>query len=224
MSPSQEITIIEDCIIKSQVPDLPGSYPLVLLLHGWTGDENSMWIFGNRVPSRSIKLAPRAFHRSPLGGYSWCDNCQVTRMDLDDLRPAVEKLRRLIRKLPFSQFTITSLHLMGFSQGASVALSWLYLYPEEIKTLVSLSGRLPGQLNYLPADARLKGKPIYWGHGTKDELVPVEHARNGVSQLQAAGADVLYCEDEVGHKISASCFRGMEDYYKDPGVMEFFLS
>ena len=31
-----------------------------------------------------------------------------------------------------------------------------------------------------------------------------------------AGAQVTFCEDEVGHKVSASCLRALKDFFADP--------
>src|SRR5512138_3416920 len=46
---------------------------LLLLIHGLTGDENSMWVFARDLPSQYWMIAPRAPHSSQMdqGGYSW---------------------------------------------------------------------------------------------------------------------------------------------------------
>jgi predicted esterase len=31
--------------------------------------------------------------------------------------------------------------------------------------------------------------------------------------LESAGADVTFCEDEVGHKVSAHCLHALEDFF-----------
>jgi hypothetical protein len=46
----------------------------------------------------------------------------------------------------------------------------------------------------------------YLAHGTQDKLVPVDVARRSVEQLEQAGANVAYCENDVGHKLGADCF------------------
>jgi predicted esterase len=58
----------------------------------------------------------------------------------------------------------------------------------------------------------LQGKNVFLAHGTQDSLVPVDRARQAAATLQEAGADVILCEDEVGHKLSASCFRNLQDF------------
>src|SRR5271157_1136939 len=44
---------------------------LLLLLHGWTGDENSMWVFMRNFPLDYWIVAPRAPHTAEPSGYSW---------------------------------------------------------------------------------------------------------------------------------------------------------
>jgi len=35
-----------------------------------------------------------------------------------------------------------------------------------------------------------------------------------IGLLENAGATVTYCEDNVGHKLSIKCFRGLEAFYE----------
>lgn len=73
--------------------------------------------------------------------------------------------------------------------------------------IVSLAGFLPqGDLE------NLNGIPVYWGHGISDPLVPIEKAREAVQTLKRAGADVLLCEAQVGHKVGLECTRGLKDW------------
>ncbi len=47
-------------------------FRILLLLHGWTGDENSMWTFTKKFSNYAF-LSPRAPYLAPAerGGYSW---------------------------------------------------------------------------------------------------------------------------------------------------------
>ena len=44
-----------------------GPARLLLLVHGWTGDENSMWVFVRNFPARYWIVAPRARATSQIG-------------------------------------------------------------------------------------------------------------------------------------------------------------
>src|SRR5512143_3327901 len=71
MNNQPKIRQIGDWTVKEHIPEGPGPHPFGLMLHGWTGDENSMWVFASRLPENCWLVAPRAPYLSPLGGFSW---------------------------------------------------------------------------------------------------------------------------------------------------------
>ncbi len=206
---------IGDWQMRVEQPAGVEPFPVILMLHGWTGDENSMWVFRMRLPKHALLVAPRGLYGNPSGsGYGWHAEISKPWPWVSDFQPAVEKLFTTVSIRNFPSGDFSTLHLIGFSQGAALAYSMAIMYPERITTLVGLSGFMPdGASAYLGA-GRLGGLPVFVAHGTQDELVPVEKARSSVGLLQDAGADVTYCEDAVGHKLSISCFRGLEAFYK----------
>ena len=191
-----------------------GVHPVFLLLHGWTGDENSMWVFASRLPREAILIAPRGPYPTPLGGFGWQLNQKKEWPNVTDFRPAVNSLINLLTKDNFPGADLRRLHFLGFSQGAALAFTFAILYPELVQSIGSLSGFLPEDAENWLSDRTLWEKPIFIAHGAQDDLVPVSRARNSVGILERSGGEVIYCEDDVGHKLSASCFRSMEAFYK----------
>jgi phospholipase/carboxylesterase len=61
----------------------------------------------------------------------------------------------------------------------------------------------------------LEGKPYFVAHGTRDEMVRIDRARESIATLEQAGAKVTYCEDNVGHKVSATCLRALAAFFAD---------
>jgi len=59
---------------------------------------------------------------------------------------------------------------------------------------------------------------VFITHGSKDILVPVDRARQAAELFDLVGAKVTYCEHDVGHKLNASCFRGLEIFYRELGA------
>ena len=101
-----------------------------------------------------------------------------------------------------------SLVLAGFSQGAALALSATALGILQPDAVVALAGILPlGDLT------GLHSVPIFWAHGKRDLVVPVERARRDIERLRQAGASLTYCEADVGHKLGAECFRGLRQWF-----------
>ena len=78
-----------------------------------------------------------------------------------------------------------------------------------------LAGFVPSGLEEVIVKRPLKGKSVFVAHGTQDEMVPVDRARASIELLEKAGANVTYCEDEVGHKVSAACLRALESFLQD---------
>lgn len=191
---------------------------LMLLIHGFTGDENSMWVFARDLPAHYWIVAPRAPHAGEPSGYSWRAP-QFENMDglsLDLLRSSAEALIHLVDEYSAStKIDASTFDVMGFSQGGAMSCLLAFLYPERIRKTGILAGFVPGGLEELVSQHPLKGKPFFVAHGTKDEMVPIDRARASIKLLEEAGANVTYCEDEVGHKVSATCLRSLKNFFAD---------
>ncbi len=213
-APNTDLIEFEDWTLRIRKTDHP-SPRLLLMLHGFTGDENSMWVFARDLPSHYWIVAPRAPHVTEPSGYSWRPLHAGTygRPSLEQLRPAAEALIRLVDAYQLSaKIDARVFDLMGFSQGAAMSNLLVFLYPERIRKTGILAGFVPSGLDELVAQRPLAGKPFFVAHGTKDEMVPVERARASIEILEQAGAQVTYCEDEVGHKVSLTCLRALKDF------------
>jgi phospholipase/carboxylesterase len=194
---------------------------LLLLIHGLTGDENSMWVFARELPPEYWMVAPRAMHPSQMeqGGYSWSPSRSggEERPSLEQLKPAAEELVRLVDEYaPSVGFEARTFDVMGFSQGAAMASLLAFLYPQRIGKVGILAGFVPSGVEELVSQRRLEDKPFFVAHGTRDETVSIERARASVEVLEQAGAQVTFCEDAVGHKVSASCLRALRQFLADP--------
>jgi len=192
----------------------------MLLLHGLTGDENSMWIFANRLPADLWIVAPRGLYALKSGGYSWRPLRSVQEQDLglpslSDLKPAAEGLIRLVDEISASTgVDATRFEIAGFSQGGALANVLALLYPQRIHKAAVLAGFMPSGAEDLLERRLLAGKQFFVAHGTQDNLVPFERARGSIELLEKGGAQVTFCEAEVGHKLSADCLRGLEAFFK----------
>jgi len=203
--------------VRFRAPISPGPHPVMLLLHGWTGDETVMWVFAAHLSPRYLLVAPRAPYETPRGGYGWQPSLETSWPSLEALRPAADGLLALLDTLAAHPRTAAGRYglfdVMGFSQGAAVAATLALLYPQRVRALALLAGFLPDGAGALTASRPLAGKFVFAAHGAQDALVPVGRARQGVSLLQQAGAQVTYCEDAGGHKLGASCARALRAFW-----------
>jgi phospholipase/carboxylesterase len=188
---------------------------VVLLVHGWTGDENSMWVFVRNFPPDRWIVAPRAPYRTMPSGYSWRPPPPERQLPaMDDLEPAALDLLRFIDEYAADRsLEAGMIDAIGFSQGAALVNTLLLLRPERIHRAGVLAGFVPLGADELLAGRRLEGKAVFVAHGSLDELVPVAAARESVRLLEQAGANVTYCEDNVGHKLSAVCMHALERFF-----------
>jgi phospholipase/carboxylesterase len=193
---------------------------LLLLIHGLTGDEDSMWVFARELPSNYWMIAPRAPYPSQMeqGGYTWrlpqFDN--MNQVSLDLLRSSAQALIDLVDEYAASVgLDVSTFDLMGFSQGAAMSNVLAFLYPQRIQKVGILAGFVPAELIKLVSKRPLEGKSFFIAHGTKDEAVTVDRARESIKILEQAGAQVTYCEDDVGHKVSLTCLRALKKFFVD---------
>lgn len=203
-----------DWVVRQRNPGGDGAHRMLLMLHGWTGDENSMWIFTPRLPSSYLILAPRGITPTPLGGYGWERAGNLSWPRAADFQEAIGMLFDLIHNVSSPGITNDQIDLIGFSQGAALAYTMLLQYPEKINKLAGISGFLPAGLEQEILEKKLSGKKVFVAHGREDELVSIDRARTVVRELKSAGAEVLYCEEDVGHKLSLGCFQGMDVYFE----------
>jgi phospholipase/carboxylesterase len=190
---------------------------LLVLIHGWMGDENSMWVFTRNLSPDYAILGPRGPFAVTEGGYSWREVGPGTwgMSPLEDLRPAADALLAFVDDWAASaRMDVNQFDLMGFSQGAAMTYTLAFLYPERVRKLAALSGFIPEHGEALLASQRFSGKAVFVSHGRKDELIPVEQARKAVAQLERAGAQVTYCESDGGHKVGKECLKEMDMFFE----------
>ena len=217
IAPNTQLIEFEDWVLRIR-PTTHKPARLMLLLHGFTGDENSMWVFARDMPSDYWMVAPRAPHFIEPSGFSWRPHLPGTfgRPSLEQLRPSAEALINLIDVYSASAgIEAKSFDVMGFSQGAAMSNLLAFLHPQRIRKTGILAGFVPSGLEELVPQRPLLGKPFFVTHGTKDEMVTIDRARASIALLEQAGAQVTYCEDEVGHKVSVTCLRALREFFAD---------
>ncbi len=176
---------------------------LVIMLHGWSGDERAMWVFENVLPSSSMAVSIRGMFPVKNGGYQWTNESPSIDLDITKFDDASIFLKSVKDDLVAELKDSIKVVLMGFSQGAALAFASLGdLKPDGI---VAIAGFLPeGNIKHFSS------VPVFWGHGIRDDHVPISRAREDVARLRKAGVEVAFCEVDVGHKLGVECAQGLE--------------
>jgi phospholipase/carboxylesterase len=192
---------------------------VLVMIHGITGDESSMWVFGRKFSTSYLILAPRAPFPAQPSGYSWRDVDKYP-LQSDFGYPAVHMLKSSADDLIqlIDQYT-TSLKIeaqrfdvVGFSQGGAMVNVLGMTYPHRINKMAVLAAFVPSGLDEYIQNKSLTGKNVFVAHGTKDETVSIERAHASIDMLRQAGANVNFVEDEVGHKLGANGMKALEEY------------
>jgi phospholipase/carboxylesterase len=179
---------------------------LLVMLHGIGADENDLVPLAGYVDPRFTVVTLRAPRRYQVG-HAWFDldirpggsirpDVAQARQTLADL---VEWLRAAPRRLGTDP---TRTFLLGFSQGAIMSLGVLRTVPDLLAGVVALSGSSPDGLfeSRAPRD-RVGRVPLLVVHGTRDDVLPLEHGRRARDAFAAVSTDLTYREYPVGHGI-----------------------
>jgi phospholipase/carboxylesterase len=182
--------------------------PLLLLLHGFGANEDDLFSLAPYLDERFMIVSARAPLTIRPHSYAWFNlnfTPEGVTVDLEEARQSLDTLHKFINELiDLYQIDRHSVYLMGFSQGAMMSLAIALTYPGTATAVVSMSGRLLSQtLNGMSDKDALIGLPIFVAHGTHDEVLPIQHARNAREKLSEFPVDLTYREYDMGHEISA---------------------
>ena len=145
--------------------------PLLVLLHGYGADENDLFALVPYLPADFVVAAPRAPLSPPwpAPGYSWYP---IDGLDGRSAQATTDAASALLDWLDDVGGDAPAIGVLGFSQGAAVAIQALRLQPDRFAFVVNLSGyATPGAL---PLDGVLAESrpPVFWGRGTRDDVIP----------------------------------------------------
>lgn len=192
--------------------------PLLLLLHGYGSNEADLFSFANELPDTYYVISLRAPHDLQYGSYAWysinfdADSSKFS--NLDEARISREivlsTLDELQEKYPIDPNAVT---LIGFSQGAILSYAVALSQPERIQRVAALSGYLNSEIA-VPGFVQnnLSNLQIYTSHGTVDQVIPVDWARNAPAELRSLGIQVEYHEYPIGHGVSPQNFYDLNQW------------
>lgn len=191
------------------VPESGNADHLVVLLHGYGSDGNDLIALAPHfkpILPNAIFVAPNAPQPCAINpmGFEWFP------LDLDrDISrlTGIGATRPLIAGFLSDLWAQTGLSadktiLIGFSQGAMIALDSGLRLAEPLMAILSFSGGLvaPEEIS-----AELKSKPpVCLVHGDRDDVVPPAMSLAGAKALEGLGVRVkLHLCEGAGHTIAA---------------------
>ena len=180
--------------------------PILVLLPGLGSDEHDLAELAPQLDPRFLCLSVRAPLPHPPG-WSWYPIDFTPRGDLvADESAAPESRDRIARFVAEAVDAYGAdpwrVYLLGFSQGASMALYTALTRAGVAAGVVVMSGRLVSAIEFETVPGN-DGLPILTVHGTHDPVLPVEQGRAIRKFLETQKVTSTYREYPMGHQVSA---------------------
>jgi len=203
--------LVREPKVKTQHP------PVVLLLHGVGSNEKDLFSFANSFPDNFLVLSARGPLTLDPDRYAWFH------VDFGSGKPVInfkeqENSRKLIAKFIGEMktkydFDDKNVFLFGFSQGGIMSYSVSLTHPGLIKGIAVMSGRLLPEIKPLVADTeKLEGLSIFISHGTEDNVLGIDYAREAKSWLESKHLTPNYHEYTAAHQIIPQMLKDMLEW------------
>jgi len=182
--------------------------PLLVLLHGIGTDEEDLLPLAQFLDPRFLVVSARAPHEAEPMGFRWYAidwAAPPPRSDPVEIGASRDLLARFLEETIAGQGTDPSrVFLLGFSQGAIMALALLLARPDLVRGVVAHSGRLVQLPGSDPTPEALSRAEVLVLHGAQDEVIPAVQGHNAYEVLAPLlGSRVAYrAFDALGHGVS----------------------
>ena len=196
----------------SRPSTLKENAPLLIMCHGYGSDENDLFTFASELPEELFIVSARApYPMQPFGNAwyainfdaelgKWSDNEQAT-TSRDILSGFIDEM---CYKYPVNPNNVS---LLGFSQGTILSYAVALTYPNKVKNIVALSGYINRDI--IPKHLEISQYDhldFYCSHGSMDQVIPVDWARNAPPFLKSLNISHKYSEFPVGHGVAQQNF------------------
>jgi phospholipase/carboxylesterase len=182
-----------------RAPRAQGLSRTLVLLHGYGADEHDLLPLAHELDPRLrvVSLqAPLSLGGSQRAWFNLVPTPQGFAFDPKEVKAgqdaAIAAVEEIAKQSPDPI-------LLGFSQGAGMALGVMLQRPKLVRAVISFSGVMR-MLETAP-ERELRGKPVFAAHGEYDPLVPLQHGHEVHDQLTKLGLDVTWREYPMGHMV-----------------------
>ena len=173
-----------------QQPSQPATQ-LILLFHGFVSDAASLYPLGERLAAefpQAMVVAVAAYQASDMSsGFQWFSEIGITEEN---------RLERIAQALPAFQACVAhwqqvagvgaaATALVGFSQGAIMALESSKSNPTIASRVFAISGRFATLPDVAPIETT-----VHFLHGKVDAVIPYSHTVSAAHHLRDLGADI----------------------------------
>jgi len=181
---------------------------LLILLHGVGSNEQDLFRIANSLPDNFLVISARAPFTISEGRYKWYDvdfSSGTPRFNAEQAEKSRLVILSFINELKEKHsFNENEIYLGGFSQGAIMSFSVGLTRPDKVKGVIALSGRVLSDIKPKIAEQnKLNGLKVLVIHGTKDEVLSINYARQSKHLLDSLHIQNTYFELNMGHTITS---------------------
>jgi phospholipase/carboxylesterase/glyoxalase family protein len=189
------------------------SSPTLLLLHGTGGDERDLLGLGRQLWPGAALLGvrgkvledgmPRFFRRFAEGVF-----------DVDDLKARTNELAEFIG-IAAEHYGFSKRHLVvvGYSNGANIAASLIFLHPHYLAAGVLFRAQVP----FAPPDLvrNFSELSVFLAGGMRDSVVPHDQTEQLAAILESGQADVSLFWHRGGHELGSDDIEAAKTWLVD---------
>jgi predicted esterase len=157
-------------------------------------------------PAQAVRLKengmPRFFRRFAEGVF-----------DVDDLKARTNELAEFI-DIAAEHYGLSKRHLLvvGYSNGANIAASLIFLHPHYLAAGVLFRAQVP----FAPDLARnFSELSVFLAGGMRDSVVPHDQTQQLVAILESGQADVSLCWHRGGHELGSDDIEAAKTWLLD---------
>ena len=188
----------------------------IMALHGWKGDE---YVF--EQVAKLIKLEnsewffPRAPYKADSGeGNSWFGGNDETGWEFDK---TFDGMNDLINKIQKRGYSSSKIFLIGFSQGACLAIDFALRLPFSIGGIVVIAGFIKFKERFLEEASKESGDtPILLMHGNQDDIIPIKAGKTAYNILHERGYPIYFDSYNAKHKIPLKKMNLINEFINQP--------
>ena len=188
----------------------------IIAIHGWKGDE---YVF--EQVAKLIKLEnsewffPRAPYKADSGeGNSWFGGNDETGWKFDK---TFDGMNDLINKIQKRGYSSSKIFLIGFSQGACLAIDFALRLPFSIGGIVAIAGFIKFKERFVEEVSKEScDTPILLMHGNQDNIIPIKAGKTAYNILHERGYPIYFESYNAKHKIPLKKMSLINEFINQP--------
>jgi phospholipase/carboxylesterase len=201
---------LHSAFIPSVDKGMTSGQKYMIMLHGRGDSMESYKYFAKEINVTGLNYILLNAPAKIEFGYSWYHDS----FDLNDelYCHSIELLKKTIQLIKESSVDPEDLFILGFSQGARMALDIFYELGIKLAGVCALSPRMSTYHDFSALSEDCLKTPLFTAHGQYDPVIPFRETQEALSRWQTAFSDAQFTSYEMGHEIDISEIQALREW------------